>query len=123
MTVYVTKEPRNDRYDLSSAQKYGEFVYVFDKYYNEAQCPLTTMNHAFKMLRNFDYKKDFLLEKPGETPIAARCCNSVLRYLGYHEIVHLEWNREIGEDGRRLYNRGSYKPVTWVIDQGVVIGQ
>lgn len=120
MTVWIIQQPRpnarNWQPDFSSAEKYGEFRFVYDSHEKVYALPNPSMHKASRLLKEFNYETDYLLWPNIGDPQAmfAFMFGFCLTHLGNIDYVNvLQWNRKREEDGTRDPSSGFYVPVRY----------
>lgn len=116
MTVFVTKQPMPDSKgwvpDLSPALNYGAMKFVFSGKDHVYALPAPSLHKARRLLlKEFDYRKDYLLHPNTQDQLALICCISAVLELRPEYINILYFDRVRQEDGSRNRRQGTYYPI------------
>ncbi len=121
MTVYIAQQPRPNKSgwtpDLSSADKYGRFEYVFGSSERVYALPGPSMFKVRKILKDFNPEEDYFLWPGVGDPMALACCIQALSELGLDYYNFLYWDRKRSSTGERDPSKGFYVPITLPIKE------
>lgn len=100
MTVYFAQEPSPNRNqpDLSTAERFGEIVFVFGYKFPVSQDPERAYAHAVEVLKDFNADVDYVGDCGGD-----KMSLGVVTHIlsDWDRINFLRWSR---------YNGGMYEP-------------
>ena len=121
MTVWIIQQPRPNaggwQPDFSSAEKYGEFKFMFDSHEKVYANPNPSMHKAQRITgQEFNFETDYILWPNIGDPQAmfAFIFGFCLAHLGNIDYVNtLQWNRKREEDGSRNAKSGFYIPIRY----------
>ena len=117
MTVYVVQQPTPNKNgwqpDLSSAAEFGTIKFVFDSSDKVYALPGPSLFKARKVLKDFNYEKDYVLWPNLGDPMAMAAFMLAMRDIDMDKVTFLQWSRKRGEDGERIPGSGFYVPITF----------
>jgi len=109
MTVYVSQQPTPNRHswvpNLEPATKYGSLKFIFQGDDHPYMWPQRSLDHAVKILQNFDPECDHLMWPNTGDPTAMWCAIIALAHMGFERISFLYWNKP------RENRQGYYAPI------------